>query len=186
MDNEQILKRIENLEKYVKNLEKENLLLKEEIKLYKAKLEFDRLTSVYNKKAFENLVSNYNDSGVLVIIDIDDFKSINDTYGHLKGDEILIKLGDVLNSEVRKNDLVGRFGGDEFLIFFKNINLLDADKILSRLIKDINKIKIADNYYLSISYGLTLYNNNITYNDNLKLADQALYESKKADKIKKR
>lgn len=160
-------------------LKKENDLLKETLKNLKISLEFDKLTEVYNKKTFEELVNKYNDKGILVIIDINNFKSINDTYGHLKGDEILNQLGATLNKIVRKSDFVGRFGGDEFLIFFKGIDLEKANNIMNRLNDNIGKIKIDNNYYLSISYGLTQYNNNISYNDNFKIADKYLYENKR-------
>ena len=130
------------------------------------------------------MVTNYNDLGVLVIIDINNFKSINDTYGHLLGDEILKSLGNVLNKAVRKSDFVGRFGGDEFLIFFKGINLSKANIIMERLNKNVNKINIQDDYYLSISYGLTEYDNAISYNDNLKVADNYLYMNKKRTDLK--
>ena len=172
----------EELDKILKEneeLKKENALLKEKLKSLQINLEFDSLTGVYNKKTFKDLVTNYNDLGVLVIIDIDNFKSINDTYGHLLGDEILKSLGNVLNKAVRKSDFVGRFGGDEFLIFFKGINLSKANIIMERLNKNVNKINIQDDYYLSISYGLTEYDNTISYNDNLKVADNYLYMSKK-------
>lgn len=172
----------EELDKILKEneeLKKENALLKEKLKSLQINLKFDSLTGVYNKKTFKDLVTNYNDLGVLVIIDIDNFKSINDTYGHLLGDEILKSLGNVLNKAVRKSDFVGRFGGDEFLIFFKGINLSKANIIMERLNKNVNKINIQDDYYLSISYGLTEYDNTISYNDNLKVADNYLYMSKK-------
>ncbi|MCI5835371.1 MAG: GGDEF domain-containing protein [Firmicutes bacterium] len=177
----------EELDKILKEneeLKKENALLKEKLKSLQINLEFDSLTGVYNKKTFKDLVTNYNDLGVLVIIDINNFKSINDTYGHLLGDEILKSLGNVLNKAVRKSDFVGRFGGDEFLIFFKGINLSKANIIMERLNKNVNKINIQDDYYLSISYGLTEYDNAISYNDNLKVADNYLYMNKKRTDLK--
>lgn len=177
----------EELDKILKEneeLKKENALLKEKLKSLQINLEFDFLTGVYNKKTFKDLVTNYNDLGVLAIIDIDNFKSINDTYGHLLGDEILKSLGNVLNKAVRKSDFVGRFGGDEFLIFFKGINLSKANIIMERLNKNVNKINIQDDYYLSISYGLTEYDNAISYNDNLKVADNYLYMNKKRTDLK--
>lgn len=78
----------EELDKILKEneeLKKENALLKEKLKSLQINLEFDSLTGVYNKKTFKDLVTNYNDLCVLVIIDINNFKSINDTYGHLLG-----------------------------------------------------------------------------------------------------
>lgn len=129
------------------------------------------------------MVTNYNDLGVLVIIDINNFKSINDTYGHLLGDEILKSLGNVLNKAVRKVILLEDLVAMNFNIF-KGINLSKANIIMERLNKNVNKINIQDDYYLSISYGLTEYDNAISYNDNLKVADNYLYMNKKRTDLK--
>ena len=90
----------------------------------------DPLTNVYNRSAFEYEVVHFvetmgqNATGALILLDIDDFKKINDRYGHLKGDETLKALTDILKHTFRSQDLIGRLGGDEFLVFVKGVNTL--------------------------------------------------------------
>lgn len=91
----------------------------------------DTLSSLYNKRAFSEMVDNYlaRYNGVvdcsLAFIDIDNFKQLNDELGHTNGDRVLSLLGDVLNEQFRSNDIVGRFGGDEFLVFLDRFNKQD-------------------------------------------------------------
>lgn len=87
--------------------------------------EKDTLTGVYNRRFVEAIfpkllaqVERKNEQLSLSIVDCNDFKPINDTYGHKIGDEVLITLSSLLAGEIRKSDIVARWGGDEFLIFF--------------------------------------------------------------------
>lgn len=85
----------------------------------------DGLTQLYNKVGTEQRIKEWLHSdrtkagGVFMMMDVDYFKQINDTYGHAVGDRVLYKVGHLLKSSFRENDIVGRIGGDEFLIFMK-------------------------------------------------------------------
>lgn len=102
---------------------------------YRTMAEKDALTGVYNKSGMEQLCrEEFKDMGpdhppcVFIIIDLDHFKQLNDTCGHQKGDEILRKFAQSLRSIVRKDDLIGRFGGDEFVVLLRNLGNVDFIK----------------------------------------------------------
>ena len=99
----------------------------------------DPLTNVYNRRAFkEEVVSFMTDvretEGSLIILDLDNFKKINDEYGHMKGDYALKVLTDTLMAIFRRRDIIGRLGGDEFLVFIKNVT---TKEILDRRMKEL-------------------------------------------------
>ena len=86
----------------------------------------DPLTNVLNRRSFEQKVNSFMLSdadtfGTMLLLDMDDFKKINDKYGHLEGDEAFQKLTNVLVSIFRKRDIIGRLGGDEFVVFIKDV-----------------------------------------------------------------
>jgi len=121
---------IKNITKYK---QKERLLEKERVS--------DGLTGLYNRKGIEDNINNaieiFKESKqpfTIIIGDIDYFKKINDTYCHLAGDMVLRKIGEILSESLRKDDFVGRYGGEEFMIVLKN------DK-LNQIIPRINQIK---------------------------------------------
>ena len=167
----------------IKHLEKENELLKKEIsklKSYKTQAEYDGLTNLYNKTTFISKVSKLDDNdNVIIMIDIDDFKKINDTLGHNYGDKILIMVGNILKDFFRHSDIISRFGGDEFLVLLKDININDSEKLLNNLKEKINMHFINEDIgNLSISIGACNYDLNLSYEDNLEKVDEALYKSK--------
>jgi diguanylate cyclase (GGDEF)-like protein len=114
-----------------------------------------------------------------LIIDIDFFKKINDTYGHIEADKILEKLAQILKTAVRNSDLVARFGGEEFVILFPETNLNKAIKVCKRINKNIEKDKFLKKYKLTISGGLTEYKQRDNIRKMQERADKALYEAKK-------
>jgi diguanylate cyclase (GGDEF)-like protein len=150
----------------------------------------DPLTSLLNRRAviddFTKILNQLHRSFVPVsflLIDIDWFKKINDTYGHDRGDEILIDFSSVLKTMTRTSDIVGRWGGEEFLVILYNSNLENTRIFCERLHIEVNNIKLAEDNNLSISVGVTaLKANNLTYSDviekHVKEADIALYEAK--------
>ena len=115
--------------------------------------------------------------------DIDFFKKINDTYGHLAGDEILKQISECLIKNIKGDDIVGRFGGEEFIILLKNTNLDNSKALLEKIRKDIDdlivkyKNFIIDN--LNISIGAVFnQDNNTDLNNLIEKADKALYNVK--------
>lgn len=146
----------------------------------------DPLTNVYNRRSFEGEVINFIQSeetgiGALILLDLDDFKGINDKYGHLKGDEALKKLTDVLLSTFRRKDVVGRLGGDEFLVFIKGVH---NKEILDHRMEQIYAaLKESEDIPISCSAGISFVEKeNFSYEKVLKQADEALYRSKQQGK----
>jgi len=118
---------------------------------------------------------------VVAFLDMDNFKEINDNFGHLVGDFVLIKFAKMLKSLTRSTDRVYRYGGDEFVIVFNRTNLDSAIKIIERIIEKIRKTKLKYKDYLiefTISVGLTAHKKGDSVDSLLKRADDALYEAK--------
>ena len=149
--------------------------------------DMDEMTGLKNKGALTRAINEFlsdksKNKGILMILDIDHFKSINDTYGHDIGDSVINQFGHFLKAKFSENEIVGRFGGDEFIVFIKNNDSADyAEKIASEIIADTpNNIILPDkDKRIGISIGVAVYNgleNN--YSDVFKKADIALYKTK--------
>ncbi len=146
----------------------------------------DGLTGVLNKTAFEDAVTkhmeqNKNQSYALIVLDLDYLKKINDTLGHLVGDQAIIDTADKLQDIFRKDDIIGRFGGDEFLVFLKNIPKevlhLRLEEMLISMRTEYSNEK--DTVKLSASIGAVLCEtNDLNWTSLFKLADKAVYNAK--------
>lgn len=154
--------------------------------------DIDELTGLKNKAALTRAINKYvrdepNGKGLFFVLDIDYFKSINDTYGHDVGDVILNELGTFLKERFTNGEIVGRFGGDEFIIFIKGN---DETEYAEGIAKDITsganeRIKIPNGEGLSISVGVAEYHGEEkNYSEIFKKADIALYKTKANRKIK--
>jgi len=120
----------------------------------------------------------------LLIIDIDFFKKINDQYGHVKADELLKKLAEILVETTRNSDIVARFGGEEFIILFPETNLAKAKEVSSRIRLAVKKDKLLKTHNLTISGGLTEYIEKDTIKKMATRADKALYDAKNSGRDK--
>ncbi|MDD6807406.1 MAG: GGDEF domain-containing protein [Oscillospiraceae bacterium] len=157
----------------------------------KLEAEKDPLTQLYNKVTTRSMIEeclekNHTQQHALLIMDIDNFKTINDTRGHVVGDKILLAFATELNKSFRETDILGRTGGDEFIVLIKNVQsiALVCDK-LQRLISSFKKYGIDNGFpgRLSISIGVAMYNKDgKTYEELFKKADAALYEAKRNGK----
>ena len=145
------------------------------------KMEHDELTGTLNRTAFNRVTKLLKDNltpFALILLDIDNFKTINDTHGHDVGDEVLSQLVTALNEKMRSVDKIFRIGGDEFAIIMNRITLEQANRVKS-LINQVNEITMSDMNDVppfSISAGVTFsicYNENVFHN-----ADKALYRTK--------
>ena len=117
-----------------------------------------------------------------MLIDIDDFKKVNDTYGHQKGDEVLEKIGKILNNSSRKMDFAARYGGEELCLVLPNTKSDKAYEIATRIREKIKSF-IFDDFFVTVSIGISQSDENI--NDEIKLirkADKALYKAKENGK----
>ncbi len=148
----------------------------------------DHLTGLYLRRymndVLENLIysySRYKKVFSVIMMDLDNFKSINDTYGHLAGDEVLKVIGSVLKTSTRKSDIPIRYGGDEFIVILPETKLDDA-VVVARKIKDkINSIKFKKSeieFKCSLSLGVTQVKDEDTMESILDRVDQALYKTK--------
>ena len=141
-------------------------------------LKTDELTSIYNRRVLNNDIKY----DVIAICDIDNFKSINDMYGHDVGDKILQLIADRLKDLIRKSDIVCRYGGDEFVIIFKNCDTID---VISRINEIKNNLLVQDVIPpITMSFGITEYEKNKTLSQAINEADIALYNSKRKGKNK--
>ena len=152
----------------------------------------DPLTNLYNRRAHEEFTKkelsqarreNYNTG--IVMVDLDHLKSINDTMGHLKGDEALVIIAQYLTKYFREEDIVARYAGDEFIITATNIKKVDDfyQRVLS-MVKDIGSGVVYDDFKthphsLSVSVGVYIVDNpNVSFSEVVKKADEALYKAK--------
>ena len=147
----------------------------------------DEMTGLRNKGSLTKEINEYlsdksMDKGLLFIMDVDRFKSINDTYGHDVGDDVIIQLGNILANKFTKDEIIGRFGGDEFILFVKNTNDVNTASYIAKDIVDSvsSGVKLPNkNQKLSISIGIALYNGKEkNYSGLFKKADVALYKAK--------
>lgn len=125
----------------------------------------------------------------LCLLDIDNFKSINDTYGHVVGDQVLKKIGDYLKSHVRQTDIVARYAGDEFAVVMPDISSDNAYAVLDRLRRDVSSLQIHSEgqiIFVTICIGIAsvTYEPCLSIKELLQRADKALYEAKHKGKNK--
>ncbi len=150
---------------------------------------FDPLTRCFNKKEIEILIENslknyfrYDDPFCVLMLDIDFFKKVNDTYGHLAGDFVLKQVAKTIQEEIRDSDICGRFGGEEFIILLPNTKISGAMKLASRIKESIENQKFKFNNYLiniSVSIGITSPSKTDSIFSLIERVDRALYEAKK-------
>ncbi len=155
----------------------------------------DSLTGLYNKRFIVNELENYcriaRRSGrafSIILIDIDDFKQINDRFGHLSGDEYLRRFAELIGNSQRDQDIAGRIGGEEFLIILPETAIDGALQLAVRIRKNVEEFVLHhqnSEIRTTISAGVCQYENKIRdIKEFLDIADQALYEAKKAEKNK--
>lgn len=167
--------------------------IKKDDKYYMGPHAFDNATGVYNKRAIKEiameLIAKSKDNKVLLsVMDIDDFKNINDTFGHVMGDEVIAKVAEIIKTTLGNRGYVGRFGGDEFMVVTDKVK--DAEEF-TKIFKTVRKNIVwscgamMPNTDVTLSLGLATYPDHATnYDDLFKVADKCLYIAK--DKGKNR
>ena len=136
---------------------------------------------IFLRKEIDN-AKRQNSYVSFMLIDIDDFKKVNDTYVHQKGDEVLEKIGEILNNSSRKMDFAARYGGEELCLVLPNTKSDKAYEIATRIREKIKSF-IFDDFFVTVSIGISQSDENI--NDEIKLirkADKALYKAKENGK----
>ncbi|WP_372768098.1 diguanylate cyclase domain-containing protein [Pseudoalteromonas sp.] len=145
----------------------------------------DKLTRLWNRYGIEEFLhidilraSRTNHSLALLMIDIDNFKQINDDYGHLAGDSILKEVAKLLSKNVRRGDLVGRWGGEEFIVILTEFKTDKIDAFAKKFVNIINSHNFQLGQPVTISLGYTLFHPGDNIEDLISRADEALYISK--------
>nr|WP_241495771.1 GGDEF domain-containing protein [Clostridium beijerinckii] len=158
--------------------------------LLKNQATIDGLTGLYNHRyIYERLEEEIRHSSknrcafVVMILDIDHFKRINDTYGHLTGDKILKNLAVILKNNIGETDLVGRYGGEEFLIMLTDTYLNDGFEVAEKIRKVIENMEFMQNIRLTISIGIEEYSGE-KVSELLEKADIKLYKAKNSGRNK--
>jgi len=173
----------------VRELSKRNSELNEKIKLVEHNASHDSLTSLYNRRMFESLFTKeihrakrYSYPLSIVLFDIDDFKKFNDTYGHTIGDEILVDIAVITQSNVRDSDVISRWGGEEFIIIFPESDLEETTKKADILKNVISNKVFSNSLHITCSFGVTSYIDNDTEESFFQRCDRALYKAKELGK----
>jgi diguanylate cyclase (GGDEF)-like protein len=145
----------------------------------------DKLTQLPNRLKIDeqfnfNLETSkrYRTSFSIILLDIDHFKNVNDTFGHQTGDIILKKIADTLKTNIRQTDLVGRWGGEEFLILCSNSNLEETMQLAEKLRLIISQLNFDEVGQVTSSFGVTSYKDNDTESTIISRTDEALYQAK--------
>lgn len=169
---------------------------KQKESLLEQKVQIDPLTKAYNRDAAITLIDDYLQNiqpkntlnSFVCVVDLDNFKKINDTYGHLYGDAVLTMAATSIKNVIGSENIVSRFGGDEFLLFIKNKTLSQMCDIGQDIIQSILELRsdINDVDGISCSVGIAESSaaENPSYNSLFSLADKALYKAKNSGKCK--
>ncbi|WP_461206184.1 GGDEF domain-containing protein [Clostridium sp. DL1XJH146] len=149
----------------------------------------DRLTKVYNRLKFENelvkLIDLSKEKKIifsLIIFDIDDFKEVNDAYGHLVGDEVLVKVCHYVNEVIREGDIFARWGGEEFALLLPNSNINSAVFVAERIKSKLVNSSFPNDISVSCSFGVAEYCGQYSGDDLIKQVDNYLYKAKEGGK----
>lgn len=157
-------------------------------KIYKRSIT-DPLTSLFNRQFFQSRAEDeldrahrYKQPLCLMMIDLDHFKQINDQHGHQCGDMILLETAELIQNNLRENDLLGRYGGEEFIVLLPHSNLDQAKLCAERMCAalDTEVLVFGHNVSVSASIGIAELSKNQTYDNLINCADEALYKAKSA------
>lgn len=151
----------------------------------------DPLTSLYNRLKLDEVLigeieraKRYNVIFGIILIDIDHFKDINDTYGHLAGDQFLMEFSQIVKNKVRRVDIFGRWGGEEFLIICPQSDVKGLQILAENLRKTVDKHDFKAVGHRTASFGVSLFKEHSSAEELISSADSALYESKASGRNK--
>ena len=193
-DEDEVLNKISKLNNELSSITRE--LSKKNLKLEKANQQIkelsrkDPLTDLYNRRAFMEYFEKqlaqskrHSNSLTLIITDIDNFKEINDTYGHSTGDDVLEGLGQILSQETRQEDMAARVGGEEFAILLVKTDTNNACNYAERVSQKLKDFELeAISEPVTLSFGISAARPDDDLDSLYKRADQALYKAKEAGK----
>ena len=170
-----------NIDKMIKDAKEKEMLI--------ALSETDQMTNLLNRVSGEKKVTEHlknGDGGFLILLDVDHFKSINDTFGHGVGDQVIIQVAKCLKSTFREHDIVFRLGGDEFSAYAAEVTTKKiANQIIKRFIANLETIEIPElgDRKITASIGATIIKpgTSVNFTEKYKLVDEGVYESKKVE-----
>ncbi len=151
----------------------------------------DYLTKVYNRGYFTDvgyreiaIAKRYDQSLSAMIFDLDNFKEINDSHGHVVGDKVIYNSANTISSLIRDSDILARFGGDEFVLLLPHTNLVDAENLAKRIVQAVSTLNIntgISEVKVTISVGVaTLQPEYLNIENLIDAADKALYRAKQS------
>jgi diguanylate cyclase (GGDEF)-like protein len=147
----------------------------------------DKLTGLYNRAKIDNTVDlelvrarRYETPFSIVLFDIDHFKTINDTHGHLVGDQVLIDMSTIIQNTTRESDIKGRWGGEEFILILPNTDLKEAENVAETLRKAIEEHEFNEAGTVTASFGVSVFTQDDNADTLLNRSDNALYSVKKS------
>lgn len=175
------------MKKYHDELTSKNFKLENQNKEYKVKASRDSLTGLYNRykfaelynSSYQSMIQRENDMS-LVLLDIDFFKKVNDTFGHNIGDQVLVQVANSLLKTLRNIDIVCRWGGEEFIVLLPTADLSTATKIAQKIRVNIQELDIEVAKQISVSLGVAHINKNDSILEAVERADKALYLAKES------
>lgn len=145
----------------------------------------DKLTGVFNRLKLDealndefNRSSRFKSNFGVIIVDIDYFKKINDTYGHLVGDEVLVQFAKIFKENIRKVDILGRWGGEEFMIICPETDFQGTIKVAQSLCEIVSKYEFPTVGNITASFGISIYDGDENIDKIIARADKALYKAK--------
>lgn len=152
----------------------------------------DKLTGLYNRRMIDEFINievekhkrNPYDGLSVIMIDVDYFKNVNDTFGHQIGDRVLSQTAKLMLENSRKSDIKGRFGGEEFIIICPQTTIESAFKLAEKIRISIENFKFEEVGYKTISLGISTFEDNDTIESLIKKADTALYQAKNSGRNK--
>ncbi|NOX14854.1 MAG: GGDEF domain-containing protein, partial [Epsilonproteobacteria bacterium] len=182
---QQILKELDNADETITRL-------KLEIEKLERESNIDPLTKTYNRRALSRDLEEILEAGKekildmqFVIFDADDFKNINDTFGHIAGDKTLIFMTRLIENSIRKGVRIYRYGGEEFVVILNRSELSNCEKIVQRIIKNADESKLlykGNSIHLTLSAGITSHQKGDSAEKMIERADKALYNAKSEGK----
>jgi len=178
----------------LEDYKKQVAVLQNDLNKYKTESITDHMTGLYNRKYMDmkmnEEIERFKRTGVpfcVVLIDIDHFKSINDNYGHLIGDQVLKHLSNLMKENIRKTDFAFRYGGEEFMMMLTNVDVRNATHVSEQIRKKLEATNFSlkeKSFNVTASFGIALFDKNDTAESVIKRADERLYKAKQTGRNK--
>ncbi len=174
-----------NIHKIQSRMKQDQKIIDDKLSKAQKKADMDKLTQVYNRHKFDEVLEHEIHKATkgkkvftIAIIDVDNFKIFNDKFGHLTGDSVLITMAETVSRSIRETDTFARWGGEEFVILFKNADIDVAKKVSEKIKNKIEEDEHPEAGKITASFGLSQYKTDDTLETIFKRCDDALYIAK--------